>query len=392
VQKSLLAGLRSEKRLPATIVLKALGFTNEALLKEFYPVETVKMSGTTFTRVVSDILVGMKAFQNIIAPQTKELIVKEGSKITRVAIKKMEASNIKEIPISKEDIINRITLKDIVDPETGEIILEGNELITEEIFKRILSSKTATLNLLFIDNVHYLSSLRDTLLTDKVNSKEDALVEIYRKLRPGEPPTIDAARELFSGLFFDPKRYDLSPVGRLKLNKRLDLDSSDGDLENCRIPYKLDQEGHEQDFRLFGEKDPGDVFRFFVRVRREELYRFVEDDLLNDPIWPPHQMCYKDLTAENYRDDTQFLQEAEDEYIYRLSRKITRENYAEAPQKKAAVLSCGKNSGCWKSDGRQIPWELPEAPVNVIHRRLATGSVVDQMNAHPFFFMLFKEL
>ncbi|MBI4686017.1 MAG: DNA-directed RNA polymerase subunit beta [Nitrospirae bacterium] len=214
------------KRLPATIVLKALGFTNEALLKEFYPVETVKMSGSAFTRVVSDILVGMKAFQNIIAPQTKELIVKEGSKITRVAIKKMEASNIKEIPISKEDIINRITLKDIVDPETGEIILEGNELITEEIFKRILSSKTATLNLLFIDNVHYLSSLRDTLLTDKVNSKEDALVEIYRKLRPGEPPTIDAARELFSGLFFDPKRYDLSPVGRLKLNKRLDLDSS----------------------------------------------------------------------------------------------------------------------------------------------------------------------
>ena len=78
------------------------------------------------------------------------------------------------------------------------------------------------------------------------------------------------------------------------------------------------------------------------------------------------------------------MQEAEDEYIYRLARKITRENYVEVQQKKAAVLSCGKNSGCWKSDGREIPWELPEAPVNVIHRRLATGSVVDQMNAHPF--------
>jgi glutamate synthase domain-containing protein 3 len=80
----------------------------------------------------------------------------------------------------------------------------------------------------------------------------------------------------------------------------------------------------------------------------------------------------------------EFLQEAEDEYIYRLSRRITRENYAEVQQKKAAILSCGKNSGCWKSDGQKIPWELPEAPVNVIHRRLATGSVVDQMNAHPF--------
>ena len=161
-------------------------------------------------------------------------------------------------------------------------------------------------------------------------------------------------------------------------------DDFDGDLEKCRIPYRRDQKGEEQDFRLFGEKDPGDVFRFFVRVRQEELYRFIEHDLLNDPIWPPRQIRYKDLTIGNYKNDIKFLQEAEDEYIYRLARKITRENYAEVQQKKAAVLSCGKNSGCWKSDGRHIPWELPDAPVNVIHRRLATGSVVDQMNAHPF--------
>jgi len=162
------------------------------------------------------------------------------------------------------------------------------------------------------------------------------------------------------------------------------VDDFDGDLEKCRFPYRLDQEGHEQDFRFFGEKDPGDVFRFFVRVRPEALYRFVENNLLKDTIWPPRQMRYRNLTVENYRTNIDFLREAEDEYIYRLSRKITRENYAEAPEKKAAVMSCGKNSGCWKSDGREIPWELPEAPVNVIHRRLATGSVVDQMNAHPF--------
>jgi glutamate synthase domain-containing protein 2/FAD/FMN-containing dehydrogenase/glutamate synthase domain-containing protein 3/ferredoxin len=166
--------------------------------------------------------------------------------------------------------------------------------------------------------------------------------------------------------------------------KGLELDEFDGDLEKCRIPYRRDQEGQEKDFRCFGEKDPGDVFRFFVRVRKEGLYRFIENDLLDDPIWPPRQMRYQDLTFENYRENREFLHEAEDEYIYRLSRKITRENYVEHQKKKVAVLSCGKNSGCWKSDGRQIPWVLPEAPVNVIHRRLATGSVVDQMNAHPF--------
>jgi len=236
------------KRLPATIVLKALGYTNEDLLKTFYPVETIRIKGNTFTRVVSEILAGVKAIQNIIVQSTKELIVKEGSKITRGAIKRMEASNINEIPILKEDIIGRITLKDIVDPDTGEVILEGNEVITDDIFNRILTAKIDSLNLLFIDNVHYLSSLRDTLLTDKVNTQEEALVEVYRKLRPGEPPTINAAKELFNGLFFDPKRYDLSPVGRLKLNKRLGLD----------IPL---------DTRILVDKDIVEIVRYLLALR-----------------------------------------------------------------------------------------------------------------------------
>ena len=237
-----------KKRLPATIVLKALGYTNEDLLKTYYPVETIKINGNTFMRSVSEILVGVKAVQNIIAPHTKELILKEGSKITRGAIKKMEASNITEIPISKEDIINSITLKDIVDPDTGEVILEGNEVITEEVFKKILAAKIDSISRLFIDNVHYLSSLRDTLLTDKVNTQEAALIEIYRKLRPGEPPTINAAKELFNGLFFDSKRYDLSPVGRLKLNKRLGLD----------IPL---------DTRVLTDKDLVEIVRYLLALR-----------------------------------------------------------------------------------------------------------------------------
>jgi glutamate synthase domain-containing protein 2/glutamate synthase domain-containing protein 3/ferredoxin len=166
--------------------------------------------------------------------------------------------------------------------------------------------------------------------------------------------------------------------------KGLELYDFNGNLEKCRIPYRLDPEGIEKDFRCFGEKDPGDVFRFFVRVRQGELYHFIENDLLDDRLWPPREMRYRDLTIDNYRGNKGFLQEAEDEYIYRLARRITQENYVDRQQKKIAVLSCGKNSGCWKSDGSHIPWELPEAPVNVIHRRLATGSVVDQMNAHPF--------
>jgi len=212
------------RKLPATIVLKALGYSNEDLLKIFYPIELISISGNKFTRTVSEVLVGLKSSINIIAPNTKELILKEGGKITRGAIRKMEASGVKTIPISKEEIIGRITLRDIIDPSTGEVILEGNEEIKEESFNKIISLKIDSLSLLFIDNIHYLPSLRDTLLTDKVSSQEEALLEIYKKLRPGEPPTIAAAKDLFNGLFFDPKRYDLSPVGRLKLNKRLNIE------------------------------------------------------------------------------------------------------------------------------------------------------------------------
>ncbi|HTR45449.1 MAG TPA: DNA-directed RNA polymerase subunit beta [Thermodesulfovibrionales bacterium] len=215
------------KKLPATIVLKALGYTNEDLLKTFYPIETITIKDShTFTREVSEVLAGIKAVRSIVVPQTKEIVVKEGAKISKGSIRKMESSGIKEIPILKEEIVGRITLKDVVDSESGEVVLESNEPITEEVFNKILSLKVKSLNLLYIDNVKYLSSLRDTLLTDKVGSQDEALIEIYRKLRPGEPPTLNSARDLFNGLFFDPKRYDLSPVGRLKINKRLGLDTS----------------------------------------------------------------------------------------------------------------------------------------------------------------------
>jgi len=169
-----------------------------------------------------------------------------------------------------------------------------------------------------------------------------------------------------------------------KYLKVLEIEAFDGNMEKYRISYRRDLEGEEQDFRSFGGKDPGDMFRFFVRVRPEEIHRFIVEALVNDPVWPPKEMRYREVTIGNYGQNRHFLQEAEDEYIYRLSRRITQENYAEVKEKRAAVMSCGKNSGCWKTDGRLIPWELPEAPVNVIHRRLATGSVVDQMNAHPF--------
>jgi len=236
------------KKLPATIILKALGYSNEQILRMFYPVEEVHIKNSVATRAVSEILVGVRSSENIYIPKTKELVVKEGTKITRTALKKLESAGVKEITISREDLIGRVTLTDVIDPDTGEVIIESNETITEDVVDRIFSLKTIDLQLLFIDGVKYLPSLRETLLMDKVGSREEALVEIYKKLRPGEPPSIEDAKALFEGLFFDPKRYDLSPVGRLKLNKRLGLDVS-------------------LDTRVLTDKDIIEIIRYLLNLR-----------------------------------------------------------------------------------------------------------------------------
>lgn len=236
------------KKLPATIILKALGYTDEKILKMFYLIEKIRIKGGVVSRLVSDALVGMKALKSIHAPKTKELLVKEGGRITKAVLKKMAMSGIKEIQSSKEEIIGRVTLNDIIDPETGEVILESNEEISGEIAEKIMSSKTSELNLLLIDGIRHLSSLRDTLRMDKANNADVALLEIYRKLRPGEPPTVADAKDLFDGLFFNPRRYDLSPVGRLKLNSRLGLD----------VPF---------DTHVLTDKDIIEIIRYLLSLR-----------------------------------------------------------------------------------------------------------------------------
>jgi DNA-directed RNA polymerase subunit beta len=236
------------KKLPATIILKALGYTDEQILKMFYPIEEINIKNGAANRVVSDALVGVKALKNIYVQKTKELVVKEGSKITKAAIKKMETSGIKEIPITKEELAGRVTLHDIIDSETGEVILERNEEINSDIVEKIFASKISHLHLIVIDGVYHLPSIRDTLLMDKIDSAEKALVEIYKKLRPGEPPAIGDAKTLFDGLLFNPKRYDLSPVGRLKLNTRLGLE----------VP---------PDTRVLTDRDIIEILRYLLNLR-----------------------------------------------------------------------------------------------------------------------------
>lgn len=235
------------KKLPATIILKAIGFSSEQILSIFYPVEEISIENGQLKRTLTDILIGTRAQHTIYGPDG-EVLVKEGSKITKLAFKKMHAAGLTKVVIQKEELKDRVTLIDVIDPETGEVILESNEQLSESTIEQILNSNVKELKLLFIDDINYLPALRNTLLIDKISGKDWARIDIYKKLRPGDPPSMDAVNELFEGLFFDPRKYDLSPVGRLKLNKRL----------NLNMPIET---------RILTERDIVEIMRYLLILR-----------------------------------------------------------------------------------------------------------------------------
>ncbi len=214
------------RKLLATILLRALGYSTEELLRIYYQTEKchVAGSGNIIKEVNPEVLKGTRATSNIYAPGSRKILVKEGHKITKVALKRIVDSGLKEMKMTPEELVGRVALQDIVDPETGEVIAEGNAELTEETVAAVLDKKVREFELLFIDNIHVSSAFRDTLAQDKVGTPEEAMIEIYKRMRPGEPPTLETARDLFGSLFFNAKRYDLSPVGRLKMNHKLALE------------------------------------------------------------------------------------------------------------------------------------------------------------------------
>jgi len=212
------------RKFHATVLLRALRMTTEDLLNYFYKRDTILLEGRNPMLVFkSGQLSGVKAGSDLRDPKTNELIVRGGKKITRALIRQMEQSRIKQFPIIWEDVIGRIAAHDILDPETREVLVECNQEISQERLDLIREKGIAEVEVLFIDNFHEGSDLRNTLTQDKIHSPQDALMEIYRRLRPGDPPTIEAATNFFNNLFFNPDRYDLSKVGRLKLNHRLKI-------------------------------------------------------------------------------------------------------------------------------------------------------------------------
>jgi DNA-directed RNA polymerase subunit beta len=229
------------RKLPATVLLRALGYDTEQLLNYFYEAETVfNTEMGWFKRTTTDLLFHQKASTDIYDLDGK-LIVAKDKKFLKNIIRKLKANGMissetvivdgveKEIefatvPVRDEDMIGLVSAFDVVDMATGRILVECNEALSPEAVKRLQVAGITELRTLFMDGLIVGSFLRDTLLVDKIESTEEAIVEIYRRLRSGDPPTYDAAVQHFENLFFNPERYDLSRVGRHKLNHKLGLD------------------------------------------------------------------------------------------------------------------------------------------------------------------------
>lgn len=209
------------RKLHVTVLLKALGYSVDELLDYFYDHETVSFGKDDAIHLHFEpkLYVGQRANSDW-KDESGKVVVEKNKKFTPTVLKKIEDGKIKKFVLDREQLVGRICAKDIVDLETGEVLLECNEDITDEKINLLREKKVQEFRILYTDRINVGTYLRDTLVLDKIQTKEEALIEIYRRLRPGDPPTLETATALFNSLFFDSTKYDLSRVGRLKINHK----------------------------------------------------------------------------------------------------------------------------------------------------------------------------
>ncbi len=216
------------RKLPATTLLYALGMSSEEILDHFYDRITMKrIKGGWQIPFKANRWRGLKPDFDIVDASSGEVLIKAGTKVSPRMAKKLEADKVKNILVPEENILGRYAAIDHINAKTGEIYLEAGDELTEENLERLAAAGRKQVEVLDIDHVNVGPYMRNTLMADKAEEYEGALSEIYRVMRPGEPPTKETAEALFDGLFFNSERYDLSAVGRVKMNMRLGLDCDD---------------------------------------------------------------------------------------------------------------------------------------------------------------------
>ncbi|MDB4229924.1 MAG: DNA-directed RNA polymerase subunit beta [Rhodobacterales bacterium] len=234
------ARIDRRRKLPVTTVLYSLGLDREGIMDAYYNtvIYKIKKNKGWVTKFFPDRLGGTRPTFDIVDAKSGKVIAEAGKKITPRAVKKLvEDGKVTDILVPFDELVGRFVAKEIINEETGEIWVEAGDELTWELdkdlevkggtLKRLIDEGVTDIPVLDIDHVNVGPYMRNTVAADKNWNRDTALMDIYRVMRPGEPPTVDAASALFETLFFDSERYDLSAVGRVKMNMRLDLDAPD---------------------------------------------------------------------------------------------------------------------------------------------------------------------
>ncbi|MDH3506716.1 MAG: DNA-directed RNA polymerase subunit beta [Gammaproteobacteria bacterium] len=216
------------RKLPVTIILRSLEYTDQEILDMFFEKnEFIVSSKGIKLELVPERLRGETAAFDIVAG--RKVIVEKGRRITIRHVRQLEEAKVKHLSVEPEYLAGRILGHDIVDEETGEVIASANEELTTEIVEKLIESGVKKIETLYVNDLDRGAFISNTLRIDSTSTRLEALVEIYRMMRPGEPPTKEAAENLFQNLFFNPERYDLSAVGRMKFNRRVGRSESEGE-------------------------------------------------------------------------------------------------------------------------------------------------------------------
>ncbi|WP_202899151.1 DNA-directed RNA polymerase subunit beta [Methylocapsa aurea] len=222
------ARIDRRRKIPATSVLYALGMDGEEILSTFYKTIPFARDKDGWRQPFDpDRLKGMKAVVDMLDADTGEVVLEAGKKLTVRTARQLAERGVKFLRVQDEDLYGQYIAVDLYNPQTGEIFAEAGDEISAKTLPLLIEAGFDELPLLDIDHINIGPYIRNTLAVDKNSSREEALFDIYRVMRPGEPPTLETAEAMFHSLFFDPERYDLSAVGRVKMNMRMDLDAAD---------------------------------------------------------------------------------------------------------------------------------------------------------------------
>jgi DNA-directed RNA polymerase subunit beta len=241
-----------KRKFYGTVFLRALGLKTDAdIIRAFYKVSTITLKNNKLFWNVNESLIGMK-LSHAVTAKNGDQIVPQGKKITNSVYREILKAKIDQVEVAPNDLEGAFVAADVIDMSTGEVLIESNHELTSSIIGRIAEAGIESFEVFFPDRDDAGNVISATLRKDSIKSQNDALLEIYRKLRPGDPPTLDTATQLFQGMFFDPRKYDFSRVGRMKFNIKL-YDKSDA--------TPLDK-------RTLDQKDFVDTILYLLKLRK----------------------------------------------------------------------------------------------------------------------------